>query len=57
MTEKRLAVVVLAAGEGTRMRSAKPKVMHELAGMPLLGHALATASANGRRGTKPAVAA
>lgn len=44
MTEKHLAVVVLAAGEGTRMKSAKPKVMHELAGLPLLGHALATAS-------------
>jgi len=44
MSEVHLAVVVLAAGEGTRMRSAKPKVMHELAGLPLLGHALATAS-------------
>ena len=44
MSEQHLAVVVLAAGEGTRMRSSKPKVMHELAGLPLLGHALATAS-------------
>lgn len=44
MTEKQLAVVVLAAGEGTRMKSTKPKVMHELAGLPLLGHALATAT-------------
>jgi bifunctional UDP-N-acetylglucosamine pyrophosphorylase/glucosamine-1-phosphate N-acetyltransferase len=44
MTEKQLAVVILAAGEGTRMKSAKPKVMHELAGLPLLGHALATAT-------------
>lgn len=34
------AVVVLAAGEGTRMRSAIPKVLHELAGVPLLGHVL-----------------
>jgi len=47
MLESRLAVVVLAAGQGTRMRSAKPKVMHELAGIPLLGHALHTASALG----------
>lgn len=44
MTDKHLAVVVLAAGEGTRMKSSKPKVMHELAGVPLLGHALATAT-------------
>ena len=44
MTDKQLAVVVLAAGEGTRMKSSKPKVMHELAGVPLLGHALATAT-------------
>lgn len=45
MAQKHLAVVVLAAGEGTRMRSQKPKVMHELAGLPLLGHVLATAHA------------
>ena len=45
MLESRLAVLVLAAGQGTRMRSAKPKVMHEIAGVPLLGHALYTASA------------
>lgn len=39
------AVVVLAAGAGTRMRSATPKVLHELAGRTLLGHALTTARA------------
>ena len=55
MTEKRLAVVVLAAGEGTRMRSSKPKVMHELAGLPLLGHALATASALGAAHVVPVI--
>jgi bifunctional UDP-N-acetylglucosamine pyrophosphorylase/glucosamine-1-phosphate N-acetyltransferase len=38
------AVVVLAAGEGTRMRSALPKVLHPLIGEPLLGHVLAAAS-------------
>ena len=43
MSERHLAVVVLAAGQGTRMKSSKPKVMHELAGLPLLGHVLATA--------------
>lgn len=55
MTEKRLAVVVLAAGEGTRMRSATPKVMHEIAGLPLLGHALATASALGAAHVVPVI--
>ncbi len=55
MTEKRLAVVVLAAGEGTRMRSSKPKVMHELAGLPLLGHALATASSLGAAHVVPVI--
>ena len=44
MSAEQSAVIVLAAGAGTRMNSAKPKVMHELAGVPLLGHALATAS-------------
>ena len=43
MTQKHLAVVVLAAGQGTRMKSATPKVMHNLAGLPLLGHVLVTA--------------
>jgi bifunctional UDP-N-acetylglucosamine pyrophosphorylase / glucosamine-1-phosphate N-acetyltransferase len=37
------AVVLLAAGEGTRMRSRTPKVLHTLAGRSLLGHALAAA--------------
>ncbi|OEV05316.1 bifunctional UDP-N-acetylglucosamine diphosphorylase/glucosamine-1-phosphate N-acetyltransferase GlmU [Streptomyces oceani] len=32
------AVVVLAAGEGTRMKSATPKVLHEICGRTLLGH-------------------
>ncbi|TFH70557.1 bifunctional UDP-N-acetylglucosamine diphosphorylase/glucosamine-1-phosphate N-acetyltransferase GlmU [Cellulomonas sp. HD19AZ1] len=39
------AVVVLAAGEGTRMRSATPKVLHELGGRSMVGHALAAARA------------
>lgn len=37
------AVVILAAGEGTRMRSAIPKVLHEICGRTLLGHVLAAA--------------
>ena len=38
-----LDVVILAAGKGTRMRSARAKVLHELAGRPLLHHVIATA--------------
>ena len=38
-----LDVVILAAGKGTRMRSARPKVLHELAGRPLLHHVIGTA--------------
>lgn len=38
-------IIVLAAGEGTRMRSATPKVLHELCGRSLLGHVLAVADA------------
>jgi bifunctional UDP-N-acetylglucosamine pyrophosphorylase / glucosamine-1-phosphate N-acetyltransferase len=42
-----VAVVILAAGAGTRMKSATPKVLHPLAGLPLIGHVLATADALG----------
>lgn len=35
------AVMVLAAGEGTRMKSRRPKVLHEICGRSLLGHVLA----------------
>ncbi|MFI1732053.1 bifunctional UDP-N-acetylglucosamine diphosphorylase/glucosamine-1-phosphate N-acetyltransferase GlmU [Streptomyces acidicola] len=37
------AVVVLAAGEGTRMKSATPKVLHSICGRSLVGHVLAAA--------------
>lgn len=39
-----LAVVILAAGQGTRMKSALPKVLHEAAGQPLLEHVLRAAA-------------
>jgi len=45
--DKPLEVVVLAAGQGTRMRSALPKVLHALAGRPMLSHVLETAEALG----------
>jgi bifunctional UDP-N-acetylglucosamine pyrophosphorylase / glucosamine-1-phosphate N-acetyltransferase len=37
------AVIILAAGEGTRMKSGTPKVLHELCGRPMLGHVVAAA--------------
>ena len=40
-----LDIVILAAGQGTRMRSALPKVLHEVAGKSMLGHVIDTARA------------
>src|SRR5215470_959001 len=40
MTERSSLTVVLAAGEGTRMRSGLPKVLHPVAGQSLLAHVL-----------------
>lgn len=40
-----LVAVVMAAGKGTRMKSDRPKVLHEIAGEPLLGHVLHTLAA------------
>lgn len=40
-----LEIVILAAGQGTRMRSALPKVLHPVAGKPMLGHVIDTARA------------
>jgi bifunctional UDP-N-acetylglucosamine pyrophosphorylase/glucosamine-1-phosphate N-acetyltransferase len=41
------AAVILAAGQGTRMKSAKAKVMHSVAGLPILGHVIAAARGAG----------
>lgn len=43
MTDQNLAVIVLAAGQGTRMKSSRPKVLHSIAGRTLVGHVLSTA--------------
>jgi len=41
MTSRPLLIVVLAAGQGTRMKSATPKVLHKIAGRSMLAHVLA----------------
>lgn len=38
-----LDIVILAAGQGTRMRSALPKVLHPVAGNSMLGHVIHSA--------------
>jgi bifunctional UDP-N-acetylglucosamine pyrophosphorylase/glucosamine-1-phosphate N-acetyltransferase len=40
----KLAVVIMAAGKGTRLKSRRPKVLHEIGGKPLLSHVIAAAS-------------
>lgn len=47
MTTRPVAVIVLAAGKGTRMKSDKHKVLHPIGGLPMVGHVLKTAQALG----------
>lgn len=47
MTERTCLAIVLAAGEGTRMRSARPKVLHQIAGQTLLAHVLSAVRSAG----------
>jgi bifunctional UDP-N-acetylglucosamine pyrophosphorylase/glucosamine-1-phosphate N-acetyltransferase len=53
MTDRTCLAVVLAAGEGTRMRSRTPKVLHEISARSLLGHVLTAVKQAG--GTSTAV--
>jgi bifunctional UDP-N-acetylglucosamine pyrophosphorylase/glucosamine-1-phosphate N-acetyltransferase len=45
MTDQAVAAIILAAGRGTRMKSALPKVLHEVGGLSMLGHTIAAAKA------------
>lgn len=47
MTERSCLSIILAAGEGTRMKSATPKVLHQIAGLPMLAHVVKAAEAAG----------
>ncbi len=47
MPKRSCLAIILAAGEGTRMRSATPKVLHRVAGLPMLGHVLKAAEGSG----------
>lgn len=43
MADSNLAIIVLAAGQGTRMKSTTPKLLHKIAGATVVSHVLATA--------------
>lgn len=47
MTERSCLSIILAAGEGTRMKSALPKVLHKIAGLPMVAHVARAAEAAG----------
>src|SRR5262245_43854959 len=47
MPERSCLSIILAAGEGTRMKSALPKVLHPIAGLPMVAHVARAAAAAG----------
>ena len=44
MSTPRIAIAIMAAGKGTRLKSKHPKVLHEVGGKPLLAHVIAAAT-------------
>jgi len=44
-SQKTVVILILAAGQGTRMKSEKPKVLHKLCGKPMIDHVVETAQA------------
>src|SRR5271169_5060753 len=40
----RIAIAIMAAGKGTRLKSKHPKVLHEVGGKPIISHVIATAT-------------
>ncbi len=50
MSQRSCLSVILAAGEGTRMKSAMPKVLHSIAGLPMVAHVVKAAEAAGATG-------
>jgi bifunctional UDP-N-acetylglucosamine pyrophosphorylase / glucosamine-1-phosphate N-acetyltransferase len=50
MTSRTCLSIILAAGEGTRMKSATPKVLHKIAGLPMVAHVIRAAHAAGDTG-------
>jgi len=47
MSQRTCLSIILAAGEGTRMKSALPKVLHKIAGLPMVAHVVKAAEAAG----------
>src|SRR5512141_2138767 len=47
--ETSVTAIILAAGQGTRMKSARPKVLHELCGRPMIHHVVEAAMKAGAR--------
>jgi bifunctional UDP-N-acetylglucosamine pyrophosphorylase/glucosamine-1-phosphate N-acetyltransferase len=47
MAKRSCLAIILAAGQGTRMKSAVPKVLHKVAGLPMVGHVARTANEAG----------
>jgi len=51
MSKRPLLIIILAAGRGTRMKSALPKVLHAIGGLSMVGHVIKVATAAGAAST------